>query len=126
MLEKIILPGYVSNSDLPALYSLADVFLFPSLRESFGLPPLESMACGTPVVSSTTSSMPEVCGDGALLVDPFKPNEIAQAILKITGDRELQQKLIHNGFKRVELFSWHNTARSVLSVYREVYSSYHK
>jgi glycosyltransferase involved in cell wall biosynthesis len=121
LFEKIILPGYVNNSDLPALYSLADVFLFPSFRESFGLPPLESMACGTPVISSTTSSMPEVCGDGALLVDPFKPSDIAQAILRITGDRETQQRLIQNGFKRVEKFSWQNTAMSVIEVYTDVY-----
>jgi len=122
LLEKIILPGYVGNSDLPALYSLADVFLFPSFRESFGLPPLESMACGTPVISSTTSSMPEICGNGALLVDPFKPTEISQAILRITGDRDVQQRLIQNGFKRVESFSWQNTAISVLAIYEDVYA----
>jgi len=126
LLEKIILPGYVSNSDLPALYSLADVFLFPSLRESFGLPPLESMACGTPVISSNTSSMPEICGNGALLVDPFKPSDIAQAILRITGDRETQQRLIQNGFKRAESFSWQNTAMSVLAIYEDVYRSSNK
>jgi glycosyltransferase involved in cell wall biosynthesis len=121
LFERIVLPGYVSNSDLPAIYSLADVFLFPSLRESFGLPPLESMACGTPVITSTTSSMPEISGDGALLVDPFKPGEISQALLRVTGDRELQQKLIQNGFKRAAQFSWQNTAQSVLKVYQEIY-----
>ena len=79
-------PGYIENTDLAALYSGAFAFLYPSLRESFGIPMLEAMACGTPIIAGNTSAMPEIAGDGALLVDPFSPEDITAKILKLEND----------------------------------------
>ena len=79
-------PGYINNHDLATLYNAAFVFLYPSLRESFGIPMLEAMACGTPVITGNTSSMPEVAGPGALTIDPYKSEEIAQALLCLETD----------------------------------------
>ncbi|MBT3207893.1 MAG: glycosyltransferase family 4 protein [Bacteroidetes bacterium] len=115
--EHIILTGYVINTDLPAIYSLCNIFLYPSLRESFGIPMLEAMRCGVPVITSNTSSMPEVSGDGALFVDPYKPAEITEAIFKIQGDNEFRDILIEKGLKRSEKFSWKNMAIDVLKLY---------
>ncbi|MEA3445149.1 MAG: glycosyltransferase family 1 protein [Bacteroidota bacterium] len=115
--KHIILTGYVVNTDLPAIYSMCNIFLYPSLRESFGIPMLEAMRCAVPVITSNTSSMPEVSGDGAYIIDPFKPEEITRAILKIQGDDQLRQSLIEKGLKRSEYFSWKNMAKNVLELY---------
>lgn len=120
--KHIVLTGYVVNTDLPAIYSLCDVFLYPSLRESFGIPMLEAMRCGVPVITSNTSSMPEVSGDGAYIIDPYKPEEITEAIFKIQGDEKLRQSLCEKGLKRSAYFSWKNMAANVLKIYQEVYS----
>ena len=116
----ILLCGYVPNQQLPLIYSLADIFLYPSLRESFGIPILEAMACGTPVITSTTSSMPEVAGDAALLVDPTRPDAIAAAILRLQNEPAERAALVAKGLARVRQFSWRETARQVLQVYEEV------
>ena len=116
----IQLCGYVPNQELPLIYNLAEVFLYPSLRESFGIPILEAMACGTPVITSNTSSMPEVAGDAALLIDPFKPETIADAILRLQNHPAERAALVARGLERARQFSWANTARQVLSVYEEV------
>lgn len=118
--EKVILTGYVSDSDLPALYRSAKVFVYPSLYEGFGLPPLEAMACGTPVISSNTSSIPEVVGDAGLLVDPYRPDEIARAITIVLKDEELRNHLKHAGLIRSGLFSWDKTAQETIKLYQEV------
>jgi glycosyltransferase involved in cell wall biosynthesis len=118
--DDIQLCGYVPNQELPLIYSLAQVFLYPSLRESFGIPILEAMACGTPVITSNTSSMPEVAGDAALLVDPFQPETIAAAILTLQNDASARATLVTKGLERVRSFSWRATAQQVLSVYEEV------
>ncbi|MCX6160789.1 MAG: glycosyltransferase family 1 protein [Ignavibacteriae bacterium] len=118
--DKIILPGYVYNIDLPAIYSLSKIFLYPSLRESFGIPPLEAMACGTPVLASNTSSIPEVTGDAAYMVNPFKPEEIASGIKTLLNDFLLREELIKRGFVRASLFSWLSTAESVLKIYNSL------
>lgn len=123
LIKRIVLTGYVINTDLPAIYNQCELFLYPSLRESFGIPMLEAMRCGTPVITSTTSSMPEVSGGAAYLIDPFNPEEITEAIEKVLTDNTLREKLIEKGFKQSEKFSWKNMAKDVLSLYETVYQN---
>ena len=111
--------GYVAPGDLPALFGAATAFVYPSLFEGFGLPPLEAMACGTPVVCSNTSSLPEVVGDAALLVDPRSDGDLAAALRNLLDDEELRARLRAAGAARARLFSWERTARETLAVYRE-------
>ncbi|MDD3108935.1 MAG: glycosyltransferase family 1 protein [Alistipes sp.] len=113
-------PGYIPNRDLPALYSGARLFLYPSLRESFGIPMLEAMACGTPLITSNTSAMPEVAGEGALLVDPFSEQSIAQALIRLTEDASLHEQQRVYGLQRVKAFSWQHTAEQTLAVYQSL------
>lgn len=117
---KVILTGFVPRVDLLSLYNAAELFVFPSLYEGFGIPPLEAMACGTPVVSSNTSSLPEVVGDAALLFNPYKIEEITQAMQKVLTDNDLRQNLIAKGFEQAKKFSWEKTARETLKVYEEI------
>ena len=119
--DHIFLTGYVSDEDLPIIYQLSDLFLFPSLREGFGIPIIEAMACGTPVITSNTSSMPEVAGDAAYLINPNKTEEISKAILKIMSDNTFKKELIKRGLKRSKQFTWSNTALKVLKQYKELY-----
>lgn len=120
LIERIILTGYVVNTDLPAIYSQSTIFLYPSLRESFGLPMLEAMACGVPVITSDTSSMPEVAGDAAFIINPFKPEEITSAMNSLVEDTALRSEMINKGFKQAARFSWKSMAENVLEIYREV------
>lgn len=120
-LEKdIVLCGYIPNYDLPAVYSKASVFLYPSLRESFGIPILEGMACGVPVITSNTASMPEVAGNAALFVDPFLPTSIAQEISSLLNDTEKREALIEKGYARAANFSWEKTAQKVVELYEMI------
>lgn len=119
--KKVRFLGRVSELELITLYSLADVFAFPSFFEGFGVPPLEAMACGTPVITSNTSSLPEVVGDAALLVDPKNTNELAQAITRLTEDEQLREELRQKGYEQVKQYSWPNAARKMLSVYEKLY-----
>ena len=123
-LRKLIhLTGYVPNTELPALISQSSIFLYPSLRESFGIPILEGMACGVPVITSNTSSMPEVAGEEtALMIDPFKPAEITEAMIKLVQDKMLVQVLSERGIERAQEFSWSIMAKHVLALYEEVYN----
>lgn len=116
----IKLCGYVPNQELPYIYSLSSVFLYPSLRESFGIPILEAMACGTPVITSNTSSMPEVAGGAALLIDPAEPAALAAAIQRLQSEPELSQQLISRGLARARQFSWARTAEQVRGIYESV------
>jgi len=118
--EYIHLTGYVPNTELPALYALSTIFLYPSLRESFGIPMLEAMACGVPVITSNTSSMPEVGGNAALFIDPFKPEEITGAMKKLLSDPSLCESLILKGFENARKFSWKAMAEQVLGLYQEL------
>lgn len=120
LIERIVLTGYVANTDLPGIYSQCDLFLYPSLRESFGIPMLEAMACGAPVITSNTSSMPEVAGNAALLVDPFDAEDITAAMIKLMSDNQLKKDLIERGFLQAAKFSWKAMAEQVLEIYREV------
>lgn len=120
LIEHIHLTGYVINTDLPAIYSQCAVFLYPSLRESFGIPMLEAMRCGCPVITSNTSSMPEVSGGAALLIDPFKPEEITEAMVKILNDNILREELQRKGAEQSAKFSWLAMAKEVLKIYQEI------
>jgi len=113
--------GTVPGEDLPLLYNLADCFVFPSLYEGFGLPVLEAMACGTPVVCSNLASLPEVAGDAALLVDPREPAALAQAILDVLENGALRGRLREAGLRRAAAFTWARTAAATANVYREVW-----
>jgi glycosyltransferase involved in cell wall biosynthesis len=121
--DFITLTGYVPNLELPGIYSLSKIFLYPSLRESFGIPMLEAMACGVPVITSNTSSMPEVGGNAALFIDPFKPEQITDAMVKLLSDPLLCSNLIAAGFEQSAKFTWKNMALQVLGVYNEIMSN---
>ncbi len=117
----VINPGYIPNTDLPYLYSGAFIFLYTSLRESFGIPLLEAMACGTPVITSKTSSMPEIGGDKAIQADPFDAKEIANKIIELENDPKLYKSQIAYGLQHCKLYSWKKTAESLLSIYKTLY-----
>jgi glycosyltransferase involved in cell wall biosynthesis len=106
--------GYVSAEDMPSLYNIADVFVYPSLYEGFGLPVLEAMQCGCPVVASNVTSIPEVAGNAALLIDPFDVNALAEAIFVTLTDSNVREKLISSGFKQAGKFSWNLCAQKML------------
>jgi glycosyltransferase involved in cell wall biosynthesis len=112
--------GYVEESDLPALYNGASLFAFPSLYEGFGLPVLEAMACGTPVVTSNTSSLPEVAGDAALLIDPIDVEAIASAMRRVLEDHTLSTEMRAKGLARAREFTWERTARETIAVYERM------
>jgi len=114
----LIAPSY---EDIPSLYNGAILYVHPSLYEGCPAPPLEAMACGTPVIASNTSSIPEVVGDAALLFDPYNVEEIAAAMYKALTDEQLRAELRQKGFERVKQFSWEKAARETLAVYEEVY-----
>lgn len=118
----IFAPGYISNKDLPYIYNAAKLFLYTSLRESFGIPMLEAMACGTPVITSNTSAMPEIAGTGATLVDPFKEEQIASMIIRLIDDKEYYQLQVKYGLERVTHFSWKKTAQELLNIYTSLNS----
>ena len=119
--EKIVMPGYIVNRDLPSIYNSAFAFLYTSLRESFGIPLLEAMACGTPVITSNTSSMPEIGGDDAILVNPENSEEITQMMLRLESDELFYNKQKEIGLERAKLFSWRKTAENLLLLYQDVY-----
>jgi len=116
--DEIVFSGHVSEDDLLSFYGAADLLVFPSLFEGFGLPPLEAMACGTPVVCSHVTSLPEVVGDAALLVDPHDTQGIGRAMLQVLTDANLRRQLIAKGLEQSRLFRWENTARRTLEVYQ--------
>ena len=118
--EHIHLTGYIVNTELPAIINLSKLFLYPSLRESFGIPILEGMACGIPVITSNTSSMPEIAGDAAYIIDPYNFSEITGAMNKLLSDNTLYNELSRKGPERALLFSWENMARKVLEIYNTI------
>lgn len=108
--ERIVLTGFISDEQLVSLYRNAVAFVYPSLYEGFGLPPLEAMVCGCPVIVSDVASLPEICGDAALYCDPYDTDDIADKIVKLIVDSHLRSALIEKGNKRVQSFSWEKTA----------------
>lgn len=119
--ENIVMPGYIVNSDLPYIYNNAFAFLYTSLRESFGIPLLEAMACGTPVITSNTSSMPEIGGKDAILVNPESSDEITAMMLRLETDQAFYNEQKQIGLERAKLFSWKKTAENLLKLYQDVY-----
>jgi len=120
LMDRIILPGFAPFEWLPALYTLATVYMYPSLREGFGLPILEAFGCGTAVITANTSSMPEVAGEAAVLVNPESTDEMAAAIGLLIDDQSLREEKVQQGFARVKDFSWAKMAEEVLHIYQTI------
>ncbi|MBU2602637.1 MAG: glycosyltransferase family 4 protein [Actinobacteria bacterium] len=118
--DHVVFPGFIRDADLAAVYSAADVFVFPSLYEGFGLPPLEAMACGTPCVVSNSSALPEVTGRAAMLFNPTSAGQLAECVTRVLTDEELNGNLRREGLRQSALFSWENAAAETLQVYRSV------
>jgi glycosyltransferase involved in cell wall biosynthesis len=116
----VIRTGHLAGDELDAVYRGAAAFAYPSLFEGFGLPVVEAMARGVPTITSRASSIPEVAGTAALLVDPRSPSELAAAIERVLVDGALAAQLRHDGLQRAASFSWDETARSTLAVYRKI------
>ncbi|HCW32542.1 TPA: glycosyltransferase family 1 protein, partial [Candidatus Peregrinibacteria bacterium] len=112
--------GYVEGGELAALYSLAELFVFPSLYEGFGIPPLEAMACGCPVITSNSSSLPEVVGDAALQVDPYSVAALKKAINQFLSNDILRQEFTNKGYERVKKFSWERSAQTLLATFQSL------
>jgi glycosyltransferase involved in cell wall biosynthesis len=121
--DKVLFPGVIMDVDLPALYSGASLFVFPSHHEGFGFPVLEAMSCGTPVITSNVSSLPEIAGDAAILVDPNGVHDISEAMLKLLTNDMLREEMIQKGFDRARRFSWEETARQTLRVYERIFAA---
>jgi glycosyltransferase involved in cell wall biosynthesis len=119
LLGKVHITGYVKDRHLPSLYREAAAFIYPSLYEGFGLPPLEAMACGTPVIVSKGSSLPEVVGDAGLYIDPLSVSELADAIKRVTGEPDLAADLIEKGLRQAAQFSWERAAKETLDILRD-------
>lgn len=121
--EQVIFAGALPHNEIAAVYENADVFIYPSCVESFGLPVLEAMACGTPVIASNRMSVPEISGDAALMVDPDNVREMSEAIYRVISDEKLRETLVKKGYERVRKFTWEKTAQETLEVFREVHGS---
>lgn len=120
-LEEVVrFPGFVPSEDLPLFYNEADLFVYPSLYEGFGLPPIEAMACGTPVITSNVSSLPEVVGDAAVQVNPYDTLELANAIFRVLTIEQLRESLIKKGLEHCRKYDWTKIAAQILAVYQEV------
>jgi glycosyltransferase involved in cell wall biosynthesis len=117
--DKILLIGFVADEDKPALYNLSGLFVYPSFFEGFGFPPVEAMRSGVPIVVSNTSSFPEVVADAGVLIDPYQPQELYQAMKEVLSSRELRESLGKKGLQRSKEFSWYRAAQSVLRLWRQ-------
>ena len=117
--KEVILTGYLSDEAVHALYSLAEVFVFPSLTEGFGVPPLEAMACGTPVVTTNCGAVAEVVGAGAMTVPPTDDHELEKALVRVLDSEKLRMELREKGLAQSAKYSWGQAARKTLRVYEE-------
>jgi glycosyltransferase involved in cell wall biosynthesis len=121
--DRVIFTGFVPDEDLAALYTAATIFVYPSLFEGFGLPPLEAMACGAPVITSNRTSLPEVVGDAGIMIDPYDVAAIADAMERLLADAQLRFIMSARGIERAKTFSWEKTARETLNVFERVMSA---
>lgn len=121
--DKVLFPGYIDDEDVPILMKGELAFLFPSLYEGFGMPPLEAMACGTPVITSNTSSLPEVVGDAGILVNPYNVDEISHWMLELLKNEQLRNRLIDKSLKRAKMFTWENSAKKMMNIYEDLLES---
>jgi len=115
--DRVVFPGFVADQDLPALYNLADLFVFPSLYEGFGLPPLEAMACGTPVITSNASSLPEVVGQAGLMVEAKDVAALTEAMRRVLEDSALRERMVARGLEQARKFTWEGAAAKLLGLY---------
>ncbi|MCK5534758.1 glycosyltransferase [bacterium] len=118
--KEVIFTGYVSSSELPLFYNASDLFVFPSFYEGFGIPPLEAMACGVPVVSSKAASLPEVVGKAGIIVDPNDVDALTEAMYEVLSNNDLREKMIKQGLKQAKVFSWEKAAYQTRKIYEEV------
>ena len=118
--KDVVFTGYVPTEDLPFFYNAAEVFVYPSLYEGFGIPVVEAMACGCPVITSNRSSLPEVSGDAGLLVDPDDVDEIAEAMLKVLTDSAKREQMIEKGFEQIKKFSWKDSAKKTIDIFESI------
>ena len=123
--DRVVFAGYVPYEHLPYFYNCSSLFVYPSLYEGFGLPPLEAMTCGTPTITADVTSIPEVVGDGAILTDPYNIDELAEKIYKTISDAEFREQLKEKALRRAYNFSWKKTAIETIKVYEEVYNMGH-
>jgi glycosyltransferase involved in cell wall biosynthesis len=117
--KDVIFIGHIPDDDIPKLYNAADLFAFPSIYEGFGLPPLEAMACETPVVTSNSSSLPEVVGDAGIMVNPYDVDGLSKAMYEVLTNEGLRADMVKKGLERAKMFSWEKCAKEVLEVYEE-------
>jgi glycosyltransferase involved in cell wall biosynthesis len=117
---EVVFPGFIPDEDLPALYSAAELFVFPSLYKGFGLPPLEAMACGTPVIASNASSLPEVVEEAGIMVEPRDVSGLTEAMRRVLTDEGKRREMREKGLRQAARFSWERTAQETLEVYRSV------
>lgn len=120
LLKHVIVLTYLPFTDLPVLYNLAEVFLYPSFREGFGMPVAEAMACGTPVITANNSSLVEVSNDAALLIDASNTEQLAEAITLLVDDKNLRERLIEKGLENAKRFTWEKAAQQTLEIYNSV------
>ena len=120
--ERVVMTGFLSDDKLQSYYSHADLFVFPSLYEGFGFPPLEALASRTPVVASNTASIPEVCGDAAIYFDPYIIEDIANKIEQLLANKNLQEKMRVKGIERAKQFSWDKAAKKICKVIEKLLS----
>lgn len=116
--DDIIFTGYIENDEKLYFYNLASLFAYPSFYEGFGFPPLEAMACGTPIISSFSSSLPEIAGDSGILINPYNSDDLAKAMEDILTNPRLKEDLVNKGFERIKLFNWENTAKEYLDLFK--------
>ncbi|MEP7232693.1 MAG: glycosyltransferase family 1 protein, partial [Ginsengibacter sp.] len=120
LINRIQILNYISFTEVPFLYNLSKIFLYPSHRESFGMPVVEAMACGIPVITSNTSALPEIAGGAAILVDPRDENEMAKHINKLITDAELYNSYKEKGLTNAQRFNWSDAAKKTLEIYKEL------
>ena len=118
--EDVVILGYVPNEDIIKFYNIAKLFVFPSLYEGFGLPPLEAMACGCPVITSNISSLPEIVGNAGVLMDPYDPDDLSRKMYQILINKTLQNDLQKKGLKQAKKFSWEKSAHETWKIYEKV------